>query len=877
MASIKELLMEAALWGDAFLKAEQRKDAREAEKIKQELMLKTQELTNKINDQKLKLAQKEHERLLQKQEQDLAREKQEQGNLMSWMKELTSPPVNLSPDQTKSLTKSRVIGDEEKSLAESGVDTTAKTGAAVDLQESLQSAIAKPPEDIPANMQKVLQEQMQRQAQRAPVAERETARRRLPAPARGTAPPPTAVQAQPTATAPGALMPGVAAKTGVAPPTTKPETIDVTPYVDRAKEIPPKLRATDTVTEVGKDTIAGTTTDIPKGVQQTVEKQVGPLGKEIETIHTNETVNENYYGAGPMRNMVDNLKQRFPGVSRIGLERMAGDLMEQSIFISTGAKINFPGSTQYREKQVEIRDSENHIIEYNRDTGKIRRIPKNIDISNDRAPWSDIKSVMDYYKEQGLPFTLPNGYATTNGELAEASKSMGLKTGPVKAEIIEKGVTPDWFFYTIERDPTNGKYTKIVTDIRKYPQITLNDLRVLKELGITDMSVADNIGILKHFGITIPDNMPSKYDKMQLVWADDPTDPTKKQAFWAYANSKDATIEPVQVPLLRDGNPLTISKKEADDELREWSLANRETWKKGTKGDFDKRLANKNFNEITHQFFNVLQTARDEFNIAWSKMPLNQSGQAVFTTKDNKKFELDDRDVSIVPLTDQNGDLITDENGGQVYKRRIKTHEEMGTERWQSLNAPTQALIMSFNKILDYASTVRESEYARTGAGQGIFQWVQGLFPRFSQGGAGMTKREVEDFYRLAEKVYNKTVEGYKKKSTQWLNDVMQKARTWDMNPYAILPSNFFELYGVPETFNSRFMNARTPEKRKTVLNEMWNILYPQIEEDTPATVDDPNEQPAGTVKLGSSRKGVNFMIGEKKESNANTTTQQSQ
>ena len=60
MASIKELLMEAALWGDAFLKAEQRKDTREAEKIKRELMLKTQELTNKINDQKLKLAQKEH-------------------------------------------------------------------------------------------------------------------------------------------------------------------------------------------------------------------------------------------------------------------------------------------------------------------------------------------------------------------------------------------------------------------------------------------------------------------------------------------------------------------------------------------------------------------------------------------------------------------------------------------------------------------------------------------------------------------------------------------------------------------------------------------------------------------------------------------------
>ena len=396
MASIKELLMEAALWGDAFIKAEQRKDVREAEKIKQELLLKTYELNNKINDEKLKLAQKEHERLMLKQEQDLRLKTQEKKSfteLIFGEKGLTRP---LSEEQRESLTKSRVIGDEDKTLAAAGVDPTAKTGPSVDLQESLQSAIGKPPEEIPANMQKLLQEQIaqkQRQAQRAPVAERETARRRLPAPPKKAPGVPVTAQPQPVSGAPvykvetpGALMPGVAAKLDIAPPLSQiPEITDVSSYVDRAKEIPERLRATDTVTEAGKDVIAGTTTDIPKRVVQTVEKQVGPLGKEIETVHTNETVNENYYDKGIMRNMVNNLQLRFPGTPRVGLEKMAGDLMEHSIFLSTGAKINFPGSTQYREKQVEIRDSENFIIEYDRDTGKIRRIPKNIDISNDRA------------------------------------------------------------------------------------------------------------------------------------------------------------------------------------------------------------------------------------------------------------------------------------------------------------------------------------------------------------------------------------------------------------------------------------------------------------------------------------------------------------
>ncbi len=44
-----------------------------------------------------------------------------------------------------------------------------------------------------------------------------------------------------------------------------------------------------------------------------------------------------------------------------------------------------------------------------------------------------------------------------------------------------------------------------------------------------------------------------------------------------------------------------------------------------------------------------------------------------------------------------------------------------------SLNLASQAIINAFNKILDYASVVRESEYARTPEGQGFLNRIKGF------------------------------------------------------------------------------------------------------------------------------------------------------
>lgn len=54
-------------------------------------------------------------------------------------------------------------------------------------------------------------------------------------------------------------------------------------------------------------------------------------------------------------------------------------------------------------------------------------------------------------------------------------------------------------------------------------------------------------------------------------------------------------------------------------------------------------------------------------------------------------------------------------------------------------NISTQAIITTFNKILDPTSVVRESEFDRTAAGQALLQKIQGKYENIVQGGNGVT------------------------------------------------------------------------------------------------------------------------------------------
>lgn len=66
------------------------------------------------------------------------------------------------------------------------------------------------------------------------------------------------------------------------------------------------------------------------------------------------------------------------------------------------------------------------------------------------------------------------------------------------------------------------------------------------------------------------------------------------------------------------------------------------------------------------------------------------------------------------------------------------------------LNAGSQAVLVTFQKILDPTSVVRESEYARSPEGLGLMQKIQGVMPRIMQGGPGVPPAELEKFAALA-------------------------------------------------------------------------------------------------------------------------------
>lgn len=67
------------------------------------------------------------------------------------------------------------------------------------------------------------------------------------------------------------------------------------------------------------------------------------------------------------------------------------------------------------------------------------------------------------------------------------------------------------------------------------------------------------------------------------------------------------------------------------------------------------------------------------------------------------------------------------------------------------LAAGSQGVLVTFQKILDPTSVVRESEYARSASGQALLSRIEGAAQQLARGGAGVPVAELERFVRLAE------------------------------------------------------------------------------------------------------------------------------
>ena len=70
-------------------------------------------------------------------------------------------------------------------------------------------------------------------------------------------------------------------------------------------------------------------------------------------------------------------------------------------------------------------------------------------------------------------------------------------------------------------------------------------------------------------------------------------------------------------------------------------------------------------------------------------------------------------------------------------------------------NGASQAVLVTFQKMLDPLSVVRESEYARSSAGISLLQRIEGYAQRLAAGGAGVPKAELNEMVKTAREFYN--------------------------------------------------------------------------------------------------------------------------
>ena len=95
-------------------------------------------------------------------------------------------------------------------------------------------------------------------------------------------------------------------------------------------------------------------------------------------------------------------------------------------------------------------------------------------------------------------------------------------------------------------------------------------------------------------------------------------------------------------------------------------------------------------------------------------------------------------------------------------QRQIKMMEAgLDAARRGDMAQGAQAVLVTFQKVLDPTSVVRESEYARSAAGLALDDRVRGAMERLARGGAGVPLEELEKFARVAHEAVQKQTTGY--------------------------------------------------------------------------------------------------------------------
>jgi hypothetical protein len=115
------------------------------------------------------------------------------------------------------------------------------------------------------------------------------------------------------------------------------------------------------------------------------------------------------------------------------------------------------------------------------------------------------------------------------------------------------------------------------------------------------------------------------------------------------------------------------------------------------------------------------------------------------------------------------------------FNRETKAHNEVRRQvnlmrsaldaaKTGKMNPASQGVLVTFQKILDPTSVVRESEYARSPQGMALMEQMRGALTKMTEGGAGMTVDGLSQFYSVAEAFARESEQSYNEIKQQYVD-----------------------------------------------------------------------------------------------------------
>ena len=107
----------------------------------------------------------------------------------------------------------------------------------------------------------------------------------------------------------------------------------------------------------------------------------------------------------------------------------------------------------------------------------------------------------------------------------------------------------------------------------------------------------------------------------------------------------------------------------------------------------------------------------------------------------------------------------------EVMRQFEQMQSSLSAVKQGSLAAGSQGVLVTFQKILDPTSVVRESEYARSASGLSLLNRLEGKWQTIVKGGAGVPVAELETFVKLAEQ-FSRNQAKYAKETKQQIESI---------------------------------------------------------------------------------------------------------